>query len=98
MFLSNLKNLYNNRSSDERKQQGRNCLNKITLDYWDGWMSMCQHYQIDVETEWKRQRNYLYDLFSKGRGYIRKRPILNDNRKFNGRNKNVLKYGTYKIT
>ena len=97
-MLLPLKDLYNKRLSDEYLQEGRDALNKKTKDFWYSWLEMCKYYKLDCESEWKRQRAYLTDLFYRGRGYIRKRPILNDNRKFNGRNKDVLKYGTYKVT
>ena len=36
---------------------------------------------VDVEKHWHRQRNYLYDLFYRGHGYERKRPIKKDGRR-----------------
>lgn len=67
------------------KRLARKELNRITLEFWDSWTSICNSHNIDVEIEWKRQRNYLYDLFYRARNYVRKRPVLKDNRRKNGK-------------
>ena len=60
-------------------------LNALTLEFWDGWTAICNEAGIDVEKQWYKQRQYLYDLFYRGRGYNRKRPIKNDGRRKNHR-------------
>ena len=77
--------LYPNRPDANVIRKNRTVLNRLTLEFWDSWIETCIKHDIDPEAEWKRQRNYLYDLFYNGRGYERKRPVKNDNRKNNGR-------------
>lgn len=84
MQLPKIKNLYPDRQS-ESKLEARNLLNKVTLQFWDEWTSICKEYGVDAEKDWKRQRNYLYDLYYRGRGYHRTRPVKDDGRKRNGR-------------
>ena len=87
MMLPKVKNLYPQRedSNSKSKCDGRKILNRMTLQYWDDYTGTCREYGLDAEIDWKRQRNYLYDLYYRGRGYDRKRPILDDNRKHNGK-------------
>lgn len=57
----------------------RSRLNALTLEFWDNWTGICNEASVDVEKQWYRQRNYLYDLFYRGRNYVRKRPINRKN-------------------
>lgn len=64
-------------------------LNALTLEFWMNWTAMCIEAGVDVEKQWYIQRNYLYDLFYRGCGYERKRPI---NRKNHRRPKADLEF------
>jgi hypothetical protein len=90
-MLPKVENLYPNKPDPNAKGGGRKLLNRITLQFWDDWVQTCIKHNIDPEAEWKRQRNYLYDLYYKARGYTRTRKVKEDNRKHNGRNKNHRK-------
>lgn len=69
----------------QAKHEARSLLNKVTLQFWDDWTAICKEYGVDAEQDWKRQRNYLYDLYYRGRGYDRTREVRVDGRKRNGR-------------
>ena len=84
-MLPEVKNLYPNKPDPNATGGGRKLLNRITLQFWDDWVKTCIEHNINPEVDWKRQRNYLYDLYYKARGYERTRPIRDDNRKHNGR-------------
>ena len=91
MQLPKEKYLYPNKPDPNVKGKGRTLLNRLTLEFWDSWIKTCHEHQIDPERDWLRQRNYLYDLYYKARGYTRTRKVKEDNRKHNGRNKNHRK-------
>ena len=99
MQLPKVDNLYPNKPDPNLKGVGRKELNRITLEFWDEWVKTCIEYDIDPEKDWLRQRNYLYDLFYKARGYTRTRPVRDDNRKHNGKGrKNHRKLTGFIIT
>lgn len=60
-------------------------LNALTLAFWDSWTAICNEANVDVELQWHKQRQYLYDLFYRARGYVRRRAIKKDGRRKNHR-------------
>ena len=92
MQLPKVKNLYPIKSSEELIDEElmidiQRDLNSIAWDFWHDYIQRCQFHGLNIETQWKKQRHYLADMFYRGQSYDRTRPILVDGRKHNGRNK-----------
>lgn len=97
MQLPKVKNLYPIRSSEELIDKElmidiQRDLNSLAWEFWHEYIQRCQFHGVSVETQWKRQRHYLTDMFYRGAGYIRTRPILVDGRIHNGKTKKGESY------